>query len=72
VCFHSFWKKCLCSLNAQGSWHDSFTAENGGIYNKFEAIHAWMAQSVVVDSFFSVKQHSFLTNTGKKGRIKSS
>jgi hypothetical protein len=27
-------KIVLCCLNAPGSWHDSFIAENGGIYNK--------------------------------------
>jgi len=28
-----------CTLNAPGSWHDSYIAENGGLYDTLQTIH---------------------------------
>ena len=28
-----------CTLNAPGSWHDSYIAENGGLYTKLKAVY---------------------------------
>jgi hypothetical protein len=42
-------------LNATGSWHDDFIAENGGIYEKLESICISFGGKEVVDSAFSKK-----------------
>jgi hypothetical protein len=48
-----------CTLNAPVYWHDTFIAENGGLYAKLEAVY-------VVDSAFSMKRCPFLIKLGKK------
>ena len=44
-----------CTLNAPGSWHDSYIAENGGLYDKLRSIHERTGGIAVVDSAFSKK-----------------
>jgi hypothetical protein len=54
-----------CTLNAPGSWHDSYIAENGGLYDKLRSIHERTGGIAVVDSAFSKKQCPFLIKSGK-------
>jgi hypothetical protein len=55
-----------CTLNAPGSWHDSFIAENGGIYVTLESVYISAGGKAVVDSAFSKKRCPFLIKSGKK------
>jgi hypothetical protein len=55
-----------CTLNAPGSWHDSFIAENGGLYAKLESVYEATGGKAVVDSAFSMKRCPFLIKSGKK------
>jgi len=41
-----------CILNAPGSWHDSYIAENGRLYNKLKSVHETTGGIEVVDSVF--------------------
>ncbi len=55
-----------CTVNAPGSWHDSFIAENGGIYAKLESVFATTGGKAAVDSAFLLKRCPFLVKSGKK------
>jgi len=48
-----------CMLNAPGSWHDSYIAENGGLYDQLKAVFDSSGGKGVVDSAFSKKQCPF-------------
>jgi hypothetical protein len=54
-----------CTLNAPGSWHDSYIAENGGLYDKLKAVHETTGGITVVDTAFSKKRCPFLIKSGK-------
>jgi hypothetical protein len=55
-----------CTVNAPGSWHDSFIAENGGLYAKLESVYDTTGGKAAVDSAFSLKRCPFLVKSGKK------
>jgi hypothetical protein len=55
-----------CTLNAPGSWHDSFIAENGGLYASLEEVYNNTGGKAVVDSAFSKKRCPFLIKSGKR------
>ncbi len=42
-----------CTLNAHGSWHNSYIAENGGLYTKSKSVYDSIGGIVVVVSAFS-------------------
>jgi hypothetical protein len=54
-----------CTLNAPGSWHDSYIAENGGLYDTLRTIQERTGGIAVVDSAFSKKRCPFLIKSGK-------
>jgi len=54
-----------CILNAPGSWHDSYIAENGGLYDKLKSVYESTGGIAVVDSAFSKKRCPFLIKSGK-------
>ncbi len=54
-----------CTLNAPGSWHDSFIAEDGGLCDTLEAVYDSNSGKAVVDSAFSKKRCPFLIKSGK-------
>jgi hypothetical protein len=54
-----------CTLNAPGSWHDSYIAENGGLYDTLRTIHERTGGIAVVDSAFSKKRCPFFIKFGK-------
>jgi hypothetical protein len=54
------------TINAPGSWHDSFIAENGGLYVKLESVYDTTGGKAAVDSAFSLKRCPFLVKLGKK------
>ncbi len=54
-----------CTLNARCSWHGSFIAENGGLYEMLEAVYNTTGGKSVVDSVFSKKLRPFLIKVGK-------
>jgi hypothetical protein len=41
-----------CTLNAPGSWHDSYIAENGKLYDKLKKIYDEFGGIAVVDAAF--------------------
>jgi hypothetical protein len=53
-----------CTLNAPGSWHDSFIAQNGGLYDQLKAVFNTAGGKGVVDSAFSKKHCPFLIKSG--------
>jgi hypothetical protein len=53
-----------CKLNAPGSWHDSFIAQNGGLYDQLRAVFDSTGGKRVVDSVFSKKHCPFLIKSG--------
>ncbi len=55
-----------CNVNAPGSWHDSFIAENGGSYSKLKSAYETTGGKAAVDSAFLLKQCPFHIKTGKK------
>ncbi len=54
------------TVNAPGSWHDSFLAENGGIYSKLESFFETTGRKAAVDSAYLLKRCPFLVKSGKK------
>jgi hypothetical protein len=54
-----------CIVNALGSWHDSYIAENGGLYDTLRDVYATCGGIAVVDSAFSKKRCPFLIKSGK-------
>jgi hypothetical protein len=54
-----------CTLNAQGSWHDSIITKSGGLYSKLQIIHKHTGGITVVDSALSKKRCPFLIKLGK-------
>jgi cob(I)alamin adenosyltransferase len=52
-----------CMLNAPGSWHDSYNAENGGLNATLQNVYETTG---VVDSAFWKKLCLFLIKSGKK------
>jgi len=55
-----------CTLNAPGSWHDSFIAQNGGLYDVLRAVFNTTGGKGVVDSAFSKKHCPFLIKSGNR------
>jgi hypothetical protein len=55
-----------CTLNAPGSWHDSFIAQNGGLYDVLRAVFNTTGGKGVVDSAFSKKFCPFLIKSGNR------
>ncbi len=43
-----------CTLNAPGSWHDSFIAQNGGVYDKLDEVFHSSRGRCVIDAAFSL------------------
>ncbi len=60
-----------CTVNAPGSWHDSFIVENCGIYANLESVNETTGGKAAVDSAFSLKRCQFLINSGKKKHRKT-
>ena len=54
-----------CTLNAPGSWHDSYIAEHGGLYDLLQSIYERTGGIAVVDSAFSKKRCPFLIKSSK-------
>ncbi len=54
------------SVNNPGSWHDSFIAENSGIYDKLEQVFTLAGGKCVVDAAFSLRRCPFLIKSGKE------
>ena len=50
-----------CSLNAPGSWHDSYIAEIGGVYRKLEQLWNMCHGRVVMDSAFPKKDWNIIS-----------
>ena len=55
-----------CIVNAPGSWHDSYIAENGGLYETLRNVYSNTGGIAVVDSAFSKKRCPFLIKSGKE------
>jgi hypothetical protein len=55
-----------CIVNAPGSWHDSYIAENGGLYETLRYVYSTTGGIAVVDSAFSKKIYPFLIKSGKE------
>ena len=53
-------------MNNPGSWHDSFIAENSGMYESLENIFLLTSGKCVVDAAFSLKRCPFLIKSGKE------
>jgi hypothetical protein len=53
------------SVNNPGMWHDSFIAENSGLYEKLNAVFQSVGGKCVVDSAFSARQYAFLVKSAK-------
>jgi hypothetical protein len=60
-----------CTVNGPGSWHDSFIAENVGIYAKLESVYETTGEKAAVDSAFLLKRWQFLIKSGKKKHRKT-
>ncbi len=54
-----------CTLNAPGSWHDSYIAENGKFYDKLKKIYDEFGGIAVVVAAFSKKHCPFMIKSGK-------
>jgi hypothetical protein len=54
-----------CTLNAPGSWHDSYIAENGRLYDKLKKIYDEFGGIAVVDAAFSKKHSPSMIKSGK-------
>ena len=55
-----------CTLNAPGSWHDSFIAQNGGLYDKLDEVFESTGGKCVVDAAFSKLRCPYLVKSGQK------
>jgi hypothetical protein len=54
-----------CTVNAPRSWHDTYTAENGGLHETLRNVYSTTGGIAVVDSAFSKKRCPFLIKSGK-------
>jgi hypothetical protein len=54
-----------CTVNAPGSWHDSYIAESGGLYETLRDVYATRGGIAVIDSALSKKRCPFLIKSGK-------
>jgi hypothetical protein len=55
-----------CTLNAPGSWHDSFIAHNSGLYDQLKAVFNTAGGKGVVDSAFTKKHCPFLIKSSNR------
>jgi hypothetical protein len=55
-----------CTLNAPGSWHDSYIAASGKLYEKLKSVFDATGGIVVVDSAFSKKRCPWMIKSGKE------
>ena len=55
-----------CTVNAPGSWHDSFIALNGGLYDKLDEVFHSTGGRCVVDAAFSRVRCPYLVKSGEK------
>jgi hypothetical protein len=53
-------------LNAPGSWHDSYIAESGKLYEKLKSVFDATGGIAVVDSAFAKKQCPWMIKSGKE------
>jgi hypothetical protein len=56
----------VCTLNAPGSWHDSFIAQNGGLYGKLDEVFESTGGKCAVDAAFSKLRYPYLVKSGQK------
>ncbi len=56
----------MCTLNAPGSWHDSFIAQNGGLYGKLDEVFESTGGKCAVDAAFSKLRYPYLVKSGQK------
>jgi hypothetical protein len=59
-----------CTVNAPGSWHDSYITENGGLHETLRNVYSNTGGIAVVDSAFSKKRYPFLIKSGKEKLVK--
>ncbi len=55
-----------CALNAPSSWHDSYIAENGKLYEKLKSVFDTTGGTAVVDLAFLKKRCPFMIELGKE------
>jgi hypothetical protein len=53
-------------LNAPGSWHDSYIAASGKLYEKLKSVFDATGGIAVVDSAFSKKRCPWMIKSGKE------
>jgi hypothetical protein len=56
----------VCTLNAPGSWHDSFIEQNGGLYDKLDKVFNTTGGKCVVDAAFLRVRCPYLVKSGEK------
>jgi len=55
-----------CTLNAPGSWHDSYTAASSKLYEKLKSVFDATGGIAVVDLAFSKKRCPWMIKSGKE------
>jgi hypothetical protein len=55
-----------CTLNAPGSWHDSYIAESSKLYEKLKSVYDATGGIAVVDSAFAKKRCPWMIKSGKE------
>jgi hypothetical protein len=55
-----------CTLHEPGSWHDSFIAQNGGLYDKLDEVFHSTGGRCVVDTAFSQVRCPYLVKSSER------